>query len=121
MDLDIQKFKDRLEKEKDELEKSLSEVAQKNPDRPSDWETTPVPAEGDTEMHDEVADMLEDLEEREATESELEQSLHQINQALERIADGTYGLCHICQQPIEPERLEVSPEATTCKAHLNED
>lgn len=121
MTLDIQKFKTKLEQEKRELESSLSEVARINPENPNDWETTPVPAEGNTEMRDETADFLEDLGERQATEVELEQSLHKINQALERINNGTYGLCRICNQPIEEERLTASPEAATCKQHRNED
>lgn len=107
MTLDIQKFKERLEEEKKALEKERVENG-------------PVREEADLEMHDEIADMLENLEEKEATETELEQSLTKINQALARIANGTYGLCQICQNPIETERLEVSPEATTCKAHLNQ-
>lgn len=117
MTLDTNRFKEKLEQEKKDLEKNLGEVAQVNPDNPDNWETTPVPGEGDPEMHDEVADFLEDLEEREATEGELENRLVKINAALERIAAGTYGACHICGKPIEDERLAANPAATTCKEH----
>ena len=120
MTLDLQKFKERLEQEKKDMESSLSEIARVNPANPNDWETTPVPAEGNPEMRDELADFLEDLGEREATETELEQRLTSITRALERIDAGTYGLCHICHNPIETERLEASPVATTCKTHLNQ-
>ncbi len=38
----------------------------------------------------------------------------EIDAALARIADGTYGTCEICGQPIEAERLAAMPEARTC-------
>ena len=37
-----------------------------------------------------------------------------IEAALERIADGTYGHCIDCSQPIAEERLEARPEVTRC-------
>lgn len=43
-----------------------------------------------------------------------EQHLAEIDAALERLADGTYGVCLVCGRPIPAERLEVRPTATTC-------
>ena len=40
--------------------------------------------------------------------------LAEIDRALERIEDGTYGTCTRCGKPIEPDRLEVIPYATLC-------
>jgi RNA polymerase-binding transcription factor DksA len=37
-----------------------------------------------------------------------------IDAALRRVADGTYGRCAICGQPIAPERLAARPTATRC-------
>lgn len=37
-----------------------------------------------------------------------------IEEALQRIAVGTYGVCVDCNSPIELERLEVSPAARCC-------
>jgi RNA polymerase-binding protein DksA len=45
--------------------------------------------------------------------------LASINQALERVENGSYGLCQNCGQPISRERLEAVPHAVlciTCKA-----
>lgn len=42
------------------------------------------------------------------------QKLELIDQALERIAGGTYGLCETCGGAINPERLEALPYATQC-------
>ena len=46
-----------------------------------------------------------------------DQLLHQmaaIDAALARVADGTYGICEVCQRPIAVERLEAIPWAATC-------
>ena len=40
--------------------------------------------------------------------------LYHIDQALERIDDGTYGKCHSCNQPIHHDRLEAVPHARFC-------
>jgi DnaK suppressor protein len=42
--------------------------------------------------------------------------LHDIDAALERIADGTYGDCQNCGQPIPRERLRALPYAMYCIA-----
>lgn len=36
-------------------------------------------------------------------------AVYEIDQALERIREGTYGRCELTGQPIEPERLEAIP------------
>jgi DnaK suppressor protein len=40
--------------------------------------------------------------------------LDEIQAALERIANGTYGLCVTCGKAIAPERLEAVPYAARC-------
>lgn len=40
--------------------------------------------------------------------------LYHIEQALERIEKGTYGLCQECGEPIGRERLEAVPHARLC-------
>jgi RNA polymerase-binding transcription factor DksA len=39
-----------------------------------------------------------------------------IDQALIRIAEGRYGICLGCREPIDPRRLESHPEAIFCAA-----
>jgi DnaK suppressor protein len=43
-----------------------------------------------------------------------EQVLFEINAALKRIEDGTYGKCAKCGKEIAPERLEAYPWAALC-------
>ena len=46
----------------------------------------------------------------------VEEEVHHIQQALKRQAEGRYGICDDCDQEIDPERLEVRPQATLCIA-----
>jgi len=41
------------------------------------------------------------------------QRLEDIDRALKKIDEGTYGICEICAKPIEKERLEAYPAART--------
>ncbi len=43
-------------------------------------------------------------------------SIHEIDAALDRIAEGTYGVCVHCGVDIPTERLEFRPFATGCVA-----
>ena len=41
-------------------------------------------------------------------------TLSEIEAALEKIEQGTYGCCELCEKPIHPDRLEVLPFASLC-------
>ena len=41
--------------------------------------------------------------------------LEAIEEALQRIENGTYGVCEACGHAIEPRRLEVMPETPFCR------
>jgi len=53
----------------------------------------------------------------EGLEENAEHILLEIDGALERIEDGTYGLCADCGAPIGEERLLAVPYVTLCLAH----
>ncbi len=46
--------------------------------------------------------------------------LQQVDQALERLRDGKFGICETCHDPIEPDRLAVDPLLRFCLDHLSE-
>jgi RNA polymerase-binding protein DksA len=54
------------------------------------------------------ATLLHSLSDREGRE------LEAIRAALARLDRGTYGICEVCGEPIDPERLAVLPETTRC-------
>jgi DnaK suppressor protein len=52
----------------------------------------------------------------EALEETVEYVLSQIESALQRITEGTYGVCESCGRPIPAERLAALPYAVRCVA-----
>ena len=50
----------------------------------------------------------------EGLEENAEHLIEEIEAALRRIDDGTYGTCVVCGKPIGEERLEAVPYATLC-------
>lgn len=47
-------------------------------------------------------------------------ALSDIDTALQKIAEGTYGLCEDCEEPIAVKRLELNPTARLCVKHQEE-
>ncbi len=48
----------------------------------------------------------------------IEQELADVELALERLGDGTYGRCETCGGSLTPEELESLPAGRFCRAHL---
>jgi len=61
-------------------------------------------------MEDFVRDMDVALLEMES------ETLRRIDEALQRLADGAYGVCASCEEPIAEARLQALPFATLCRA-----
>ena len=68
----------------------------------------------------EVRDTTDDATAAQGTSESLQEdaieseTLTQVEDALQRIEDGTYGKCSDCGRPIEPARLEAVPWAVYC-------
>ena len=62
---------------------------------------------------EEATETLE-LEKRLALENRVRQEMATVEHALDKFEKGTYGMCDNCGQPIDPERLEVLPQASLC-------
>lgn len=63
-------------------------------------------------MSNHLADTGSDVAEQErlaTVSSDFSDSVAQIDSALKRMDDGTYGTCQRCGKPIDPERLEAFP------------
>jgi RNA polymerase-binding protein DksA len=63
---------------------------------------------------EEGADEASELEKRLALRKRVEESLNEVEHALQKYEAGTYGLCDSCGQPIEQARLEAIPQASLC-------
>jgi RNA polymerase-binding protein DksA len=57
---------------------------------------------------------LENQEALEVIKNTETTEIHQIEAALQRISEGTYGICAKCGEPIDPRRLKALPTAATC-------
>lgn len=69
---------------------------------------------------DENAQEISDYTTNSATEKVLEKTLADIEGALKRIEDGSYGICKYCHQAIAPKRLQARPVASACISCKNE-
>ncbi len=49
-----------------------------------------------------------------AREEQLQQRTEELEDALERLEAGTYGICESCGRPIDIERLEALPQTRLC-------
>ena len=115
--MDTTKFAEQLQSERERLINELSTIAEPKPGTPGEWQATPETSAMD--RREDVAEEFEELEERRATEHNLEIRLKEVESALAKISAGTYGVCEIGDEPIELDRLEANPAARTCKTHLD--
>lgn len=119
---DTSTYKARLEADLAKITEDLKGIGVHNPDVPSDWEAIPEPIDGHAEADpNDVADRVEEWNEREGTVATLEARYNNIVRALKKIEDGTYGICEISGEPIEADRLDANPAARTCKTHIEEE
>lgn len=105
----IRKIKQELLDKKQQILDEMNKIAEKNGD------TNPrvkFPDYGN--KTDEQAQEIDEYTKNLATEKVLESSLRDIENALKRIADGTYGICKYCKKEIGKKRLLARPVANTC-------
>ena len=63
---------------------------------------------------EEEATETAELERQLALEKRIRDQVAEVEHALHKFEEGTYGLCDICGQPIDPARLEALPQASLC-------
>jgi RNA polymerase-binding protein DksA len=108
--VDVEHFRTRLLEERKRVQEAIEYLHNENAGSATD-ETQEIPSDnhpGDvaTETFDrELDSSLEEAEER---------LLRDIEGALKRIDDGTYGICTNCGKTIGEERLEALPWTTQC-------
>ena len=97
-----------LESEKKRIDEELAQLS-------LDAKSNDVRREGSPfgKREEEATESLE-FEKRLALEKQLYEQLADIDHALQKIEDGTYGMCDGCGQPIAANRLEALPQASLC-------
>lgn len=112
----IEQLKSKLEEQKSSIEKELETFAKKDDVPKGDWETK-YPNRENGNMEEE-ADEVQEYGNMLPVEHSLELKLRDVNSALEKIKNDTYGVCENCGKKISEERLMAIPEAKTClKCH----
>lgn len=99
--MDQQQLEDRLHNRLAELQQRLSKVSR----------------DAASEHSHDSAEQAQERENDEVLEGiglETQQSVLQVQHALQRLEDGEYGICQACGELISDARLEVLPEATHC-------
>ena len=111
--IDTEHFRKRLEDEKARLQHAVGFLERENPGSIGD-ELGEL-SEGGVDNHlGDTATATFDRELDEGLEEGAQQTLADIDAALARIEDGTYGTCAVCGKPIAVERLEAIPWASLC-------
>ena len=97
----------------------LESIATQNPET-GDWEAMPESEVSEADANNE-ADGVEEWNERHATVSQLEIMFRNCNRAIEKIESNTFGVCEVCGEMIEPNRLMILPTARTCITHIDDE
>ncbi|MDX6452150.1 MAG: hypothetical protein QOH16_2199 [Gaiellaceae bacterium] len=111
--IDTADYRKQLEEEKGRLLRAVDFLEKENPGSIS--EELGELAEGGTDNHlGDTATAMYDRELDEGLEEGARDTLVQIEAALQRIEDGSYGSCEVCGKPIGAERLSAIPWARLC-------
>lgn len=104
----LEKITKDLEQRKKQILDDLKDISNKQGDKYK----AKIPEYGD--KPDENAQEISDYSANLATETVLEKNLKDINNALERIEKGEYGICKYCKKNINEKRLLARPAASAC-------
>lgn len=109
---DLTEFRKLLEDERTRLLEELEAMEEHTPEV-EDQVGVDVGGGYDEDLAD-VASSTFEREKGLALESSVQQMLAQVEDALGRIEEGSYGICQRCGDPIDVARLRVLPFATLC-------
>ncbi len=109
----LSQLKKKLEDRRLKLQDELASFSKKDEQVKGDYDTN-FPDFGTTQSVDEEALEVAAYDSALPVEYALELRLANINKALDKIKNGSYGQCEKCSEKIDIKRLEAMPEATLC-------
>ena len=106
MAVNVQQMKKRLEEKRAEIQQNISSLTWAHPD----------PEKVDESSEDFGAEAVEfnEMQQEQAILVNEQALLTEVEDALKRTEDGSYGTCVVCGQPIPDKRLEAIPWAARC-------
>jgi RNA polymerase-binding protein DksA len=99
----------------EDREQTLSRLSQLNVDF-DELVAATVSSNDDDEHDPEGSTLAFERSQIDALVQQARRHLEEVDAAAARVADGTYGVCQTCGQPIPADRLEARPVARTCIA-----
>ena len=111
--IDTTEFRSRLDEERKRIVDAIAYLHEDTPRNLED-EVGEVAGRGSDNHLGDMATVTFDRELDEGLEEGAQQTLAQIDRALSRIDEGTYGTCERCGKAIPEERLRARPWATLC-------
>src|SRR5215467_7130584 len=109
MTIDLAVMRKRLEDKEAEIQQHIATLT----GSPAQSEDSIQASDGVLEPEEEAVD-LEETDVEQAILDNEKTLLNEVQQALKRIENGTYGICTNCGQPIPEKRLEAIPWASLC-------
>lgn len=111
MTIDVEHFRTELQAERERVQSAIAHLREDHPGSLDDEVEEPAPT---TDQLGETATVTLNREIDYTLGENSAQVLSEIDAALQRIEDGTYGTCTSCGKEIAPERLEAHPWASLC-------
>jgi RNA polymerase-binding protein DksA len=112
MSIDTEPYRTTLLEERERVGRAIANLREDHPGTIDD-EAEEISGSSDNHLGDTAAVTL-DREIDYTLEENSGHVLSEIDAALKRIEDGTYGICSACGNEIAPERLEAYPWASLC-------
>jgi RNA polymerase-binding protein DksA len=112
MSIDTERYRKTLIEERERVGRAIANLRDDHPGAIDD-EAEEISGSSDNHLGDTAAVTL-DREIDYTLEENSGHVLSEIDAALKRIEDGTYGICTVCGKEIAPERLEAYPWASLC-------
>jgi RNA polymerase-binding protein DksA len=109
----LQEMRTLLEEERERITNAIEYLHAENPGNMED-ELGELAGRGSGNHMGDMASVTFDRELDQGLEEGAQQTLAQIDRALAKIDDSTYGICERCGKPIGEERLRARPWATLC-------
>ncbi|MGN6693039.1 MAG: TraR/DksA family transcriptional regulator [Aquihabitans sp.] len=102
---DLTAVRDQLDAERADLARQLRELS-----------TDGAALDNDENFADSAQVAAEHVENR-TLAAQLQDQLDDVESAIARLDDGSYGTCEVCEQPVSAARLEAMPSTRFCIDH----